>query len=292
MSTDSKPRRKVTINALKRKMANDDQIVQMAIYDYRSAVIADRLGIDILCVSDTGGMILFGHSSTVTVTFDEVMMMAKAIDRGSQYGLRMVDMPYWSFHVSPDQAVENAGRFVHEANAEVMKCEGNRHHAKNIEAIVKAGIPVQGHIGITPMRMPQLGGFFAQGKTADRAMELIDDAHAMVDAGCFSLLCEVTSEELCQYLTETLPIPVISLGAGNKAHGVHIITSDLFHLYEEHTPRHSKIYTDLIPIMEDVFTRYRDEVRERIYPGPEHTVYMSDQEREKFESLTNWSASK
>lgn len=269
-------------------MSEGEQIVQMAIYDYRSAVIGDRLGIDILCVSDTGGMILFGHKSTVTVTFDEVMMMAKAIDRGSQYGLRMVDMPYWSFHVSPDQAVENAGRFVAEANAEVMKCEGNQYHAKNIEAIVKAGIPVQGHIGITPMRMPQLGGFFAQGKTADRAKELIDDAHAFVDAGCFSIMCEVTSEEVCQYLTETLPVPVVSLGAGNKAHGVHIITSDLFHLYEEHTPRHSKVYTDLIPIIEDVFTRYRDEVRAQIYPGPEHTVYMSEDELEKFAKTMNW----
>jgi 3-methyl-2-oxobutanoate hydroxymethyltransferase len=288
MSDAPEKRRKVTINQLMRKMRAGEPIVQMAIYDYRSAVIADRLGIDILCVSDTGGMILFGHKSTVTVTFEEVMMMSKAIDRGSQYGLRMVDMPYWSFHVSPEQAVENAGRFVAEANAEVMKCEGNQHHARNIEAIVKAGIPVQGHIGITPMRMPQLGGFFAQGKTADRAKALVDDALAMVDAGCFSIMCEVTSEELCAYLTETLPVPVISLGAGNKAHGVHIITSDLFHLYEEHTPRHSKIYTDLIPIIEDVFTRYRDEVRERIYPGPEHTVYMSEEEAAKFARMMNW----
>ena len=281
-------RKKITIRELQRKMRAQDQIVQMAIYDYRSAVIADRLGIDILCVSDTGGMVLFGHKSTVTVTFDEVMMMARAIDRGSQYGLRMVDMPYWSFHVSPEQAVANAGRFVAEANAEVMKCEGNQHHAKNIEAIVKAGIPVQGHIGITPMRMPQLGGFFAQGKTADRAKALVDDAWAMVDAGCFSILCEVTSEEVCQYLTEVLPVPVISLGAGNKAHGVHIITSDLFHLYEEHVPRHSKIYTDLIPIMEDVFIRYRDEVKARIYPGPEHTVYMKPEELAEFAKQVNW----
>ncbi|HUV20684.1 MAG TPA: 3-methyl-2-oxobutanoate hydroxymethyltransferase [Gammaproteobacteria bacterium] len=288
MSENTPKRKKITIRELQRKMRDNEQIVQMAIYDYRSAVIADRLNIDILCVSDTGGMILFGHQSTVTVTFDEVMMMSKAIDRGSKYGLRMVDMPYWSFHVSPEQAVENAGRFVAEANAEVMKCEGNQHHAKNIEAIVKAGIPVQGHIGITPMRMPQLGGFIAQGKTADRAKELVDDAWAMVDAGCFSIMCEVTTEEVCQYLAETLPVPVISLGAGNKAHGVHIITSDLLHLYEEHVPRHSKIYTDLIPIMEDVFIRYRDEVRERVYPGPEHTVYMSPEELKKFAKEVDW----
>ena len=217
---------------------------------------------DILCVSDTGGMILFGHQSTTSVSFDEVMMMSKAIDRGSQYGLRMVDMPYWSFHVSKEQAVENAGRFVHEANAEVMKCEGNRHHAPAIEAIVSAGIPVQGHIGITPMRMPQLGGFIAQGKTADRAKELIDDAKAMYDAGCFSILCEVTTSEVAEYLAEILPVPVISLGAGNCADGVHIISSDLFHLWEEHVPKHSRIYTDLIPIMEDVITRYMDDVKD------------------------------
>lgn len=289
MAEAEKRRKKVTITELNAKKARGEQIVQMAIYDYRSAVIADRLGIDILCVSDTGGMILFGHPDTTSVSFDEVMMMAKAIDRGSKYGLRMVDMPYWSFHVSPQQAVENAGRFCHEARAEVMKCEGNQHHAPAIEAIVKAGIPVQGHIGITPMRMPQLGGFRAQGKTADRAKELVDDAWAMVDAGCFSIMCEVTTEEVCQYLTETLPVPVISLGAGNKADGVHIITSDLMHLYEEHVPRHSKIYTDLIPIMEDVFTRYRDEVREHIYPGPEHTVYMPEDELKEFQALMQWS---
>lgn len=286
--SDAKPRRKVTIRTLQRKMKKGEAITQLAAYDYRTAVVSDRLGMDILCVSDTGGMILFGHQSTVSVSFNEVMMMAQAIDRGSQYGLRMVDMPYWSFHVSPEQAVENAGRFVHEANAEVMKCEGNRHHARNIEAIVQAGIPVQGHIGVTPMRMPQLGGFVAQGKTADRAKELIDDAMAFVDAGCFSILCEVTTQEVCEYLTEVLPVPVISLGAGNRAHGVHIISSDLFHLWEEHVPRHSRIYTDLIPIMEDVITRYMADVVSRDYPGPENTVYMKDEEALAFAKEMKW----
>src|SRR2546430_13826823 len=224
LQASAPPRKKVTIPSLMKKMKEGEAIVQMAVYDYRSAVVADRLGIDILCVSDTGGMVLFGHRSTVSVSFEEVMFMAQAVDRGSRYGLRMVDMPYWSFHVSPEQAVENAGRFVARANAEVMKCEGNRHHAKNIEAIVQAGIPVQGHIGITPMRMPQLGGFVAQGKTAQRAKELVDDAKAFVDAGCFSILCEVTTSEVAEYLAQILPVPVISLGAGNCAHRVHIIS--------------------------------------------------------------------
>jgi 3-methyl-2-oxobutanoate hydroxymethyltransferase len=288
LQASTPPRKKVTIPSLMKKMKEGEAIVQMAVYDYRSAVVADRLGIDILCVSDTGGMVLFGHRSTVSVSFEEVMFMAQAVDRGSRYGLRMVDMPYWSFHVSTEQAVENAGKFVAQANAEVMKCEGNRHHVRNIEAIIKAGIPVQGHIGITPMRMAQLGGFVAQGKTTARALELVDDARQMVDAGCFSIMCEVTTEEVCQFLTETLPVPVVSLGAGNKAHGVHIISSDLFHLYEEHTPRHSKIYTDLIPIIEDVYTRYMTDVRARTYPGPEHTAYMAPKELEQFAAKVGW----
>src|SRR5260370_24824165 len=132
---DAPARRKITINTLNAKMRRGEQITQLAAYDYRTAVVSDRLGMDILCVSDTGGMILFRHQSTVTVSFDEVMMMAKAIHRGSKYGLRMVDMTYWSVHVSQEQAVADAGRFVPEANAEAMKCEGNKKYAKNIQAV-------------------------------------------------------------------------------------------------------------------------------------------------------------
>jgi 3-methyl-2-oxobutanoate hydroxymethyltransferase len=169
-----------------------------------------------------------------------------------------------------------------------MKCEGNKYHAKNIEAIVRAGIPVQGHIGITPMRMPQLGGFVAQGKTAKRAKEMVDDAKAMVDAGCFSILCEVTTSEVAEYLAQTLPVPVISLGAGNCAHGVHIISSDLFHLWEEHVPRHSRIYTDLIPIMEDVISRYMKDVVNRAYPAEKETVFMAPEECMAFATEMKW----
>jgi 3-methyl-2-oxobutanoate hydroxymethyltransferase len=281
-------RKKVTIPTLFEKKRQGIPITQMAIYDYPAAILADRVGIDILCVSDSGGMALFGHESTLTVTFEEVLFMAQAVKRGSKYGLRMVDMPYMSFHFSEEQAVRNAARYCSEAGAEVMKCEGNKHHAKNIAAIVKAGIPVQGHIGITPMREAQLGGFSAQGKTADRAKELIEDAWAMVEAGCFSILCEVTTSEVAQYLAETLPVPVISLGAGNKADGVHIITCDLFKLYDRHVPRHSKVYIELLPIMEKVYNEYKADVESRRYPGPEHSVFMKPEELEKFRKLVNW----
>lgn len=284
----SDKRKKVTIPGLLEKKKKGEPIVQLAVYDYETAIIADRVGIDILCVSDTGGMVLFGHESTTSVSFEEVMFMAQAVKRGSEYGLRMVDMPYMSFHLSAQQAVDSAARYVAHGGAEVMKCEGNQHHAKNIEAIVKAGIPVQGHIGITPMRIPQLGGFAAQGKTADRAKELVDDALAMVEAGCFSILTEVVTSEVSQYLAEVLPVPVISLGSGSTSDGVHIIGSDLFHLYEKHTPRHSKMYVDLVPIMERGLTEYRDDVRGRTYPGKEHTVFMKEVELEGFRKKVGW----
>jgi len=285
-------RKKVTIPDLMAKKKKGEPITQIAVYDYENAIIADRLGMDILCVSDTGGMVLFGHPSTTSVTFEEVMSMAQAVDRGSKYGLRMVDMPYMSYHISTAQAVDNAGKFVAQAGAEVMKCEGNQHHAKHIEAIIKAGIPVQGHIGICPMRIPQQGGFKAQGKTADRAKELVDDAWAMVDAGCFSIMCEVVTSEVCQYLAETLPVPVIILGSGNAADGVHVIGSDIFHLYEAHVPRHSKIYTDLVPVLEDGYRRYLDDVKNRAYPGKEHTTFMAEGEYDRLLEMVGSSARK
>ena len=206
MAEAEKKRKKVTITELNAKMARGEQIVQMAIYDYRSAVIADRVGIDILCVSDTGGMILFGHPDTTSVS---VRRGHDAWPRPST-GARSTASGWWTCRTGASTSRRSRRSRTPAASAtrrgaEVMKCEGNQHHAKHIEAIVKAGIPVQGHIGITPMRMPQLGGFRAQGKTADRAKELVDDAWAMVDAGCFSIMCEVTTEEVCQYLAETLP---------------------------------------------------------------------------------------
>ncbi|MGH7321663.1 MAG: 3-methyl-2-oxobutanoate hydroxymethyltransferase [Candidatus Rokuibacteriota bacterium] len=283
-----KPRRKVTIPMLMDKKARKEPITMLAVYDYPTSIIADRIGIDVLCTSDTGGMVLFGHDTTETVTYEEVLFMTQGMARGAKFGLRMTDMPYMSFHFSEEQAIRNAARFVSEGRAEVMKCEGNKHHAKLIGAIVRAGIPVMGHIGITPMRVAQLGGFTAQGKTAERAKELIDDAKAMVDAGCFSILCEVTTSEVCEYLAEILPVPVVSLGAGNKGDGVHIITSDLFKFYDRHTPRHSKVYMELFPVIQKVLQDYHDDVVNRRYPGPEHTVFMKEDELKRFRDIVDW----
>jgi 3-methyl-2-oxobutanoate hydroxymethyltransferase len=277
------PRQKITIQSLLEKKRLNQPIVQLAVYDYRDAVIADQLDVDILCVSDTGAAVLFGHEDTTSVTFEEVMLMAQAVKRGSKHGLRMVDMPYMSYHLSQEQAIESAATFVAKAGAEVMKCEGNQHHAKNIEAIVKAGIPVQGHIGICPMRLAQQSGFRAHGKTAVEAAELIDDAMAFYEAGCFSILCEVVASEVAEKLASLLPIPIISLGSGNRTNGVHIIGSDLFNLADR-TPRHAKTYVDLVPIITKGYQDYIADVKSRAYPGPEHTVFMKPEELKLFRS--------
>ena len=216
--------------------------------------------------------------------------MSQAVDRGSKYGLRMVDMPYWSFHISAEQAVENAGRFVHEANAEVMKCEGNKHHARNIEAIVRAGIPVQGHIGITPMRMPQLGGFVAQGKTAASAVPRPRRGRPC-HARRRLLLDHVRSDDAGS-LPNTSPKPCRSRSSASAPATRRTASTSSARTSStstRSTPRHSKIYTDLIPIIEDVYTRYMTDVRERTYPGPEHTVYMTPQELEGFAKTVGWS---
>jgi len=287
MAEAAPARKKVTINTLMAKMKKGEPITQLAAYDYRTAVIADRLGMDILCVSDTGGMILFGHKSTVSVSFDEVMMMSKAIDRGSKFGLRMVDMPYWSFHVRRNRrwrmpAVRARGqcRSDEVRRQQVSRQEYRSDRARRHSRSGPHRHHADAHAATRRLRRAR------QDRQARQGM--VEDAKAFVDAGCFSILCEVTTSEVAEYLAQTLPVPVISLGAGNCAHGVHIISSDLFHLWEEHVPRHSRIYTDLIPIMEDVISRYMKDVVNRAYPAEKETVFMSPEECLAFAQDMKW----
>ena len=282
-------RKKVTIPPLVEKMKKGEPIVQLAVYDYETAIVADRVGIDILCVSDTGGMVLFGHETTTSVSFEEVMFMAQAVKRGSQYGLRMVDMPYMSFHLSAQQAVDNAAKYV-----VAGRRRGDEVRGQPAPREVHRGDRQGRHPGAGPHRHHARCACRSSAASSRRARppsaprSWSTTRWAMVDAGCFSIMCEVTTSEVCEYLAETLPVPVISLGAGNRAHGVHIIGSDLFHLYEKHVPRHSKIYVDLVPILEKGLSDYRDEVRSRVYPGKEHTVFMKEDELARFRDLVGW----
>lgn len=287
-------RQKITITYLNEKKRKKEPITMMAVYDFPAAVLADLVGVEILCVSDTGAAILFGHPTNNEVSMEEELIMCQAVYRGSEYGLRMADMPYMSYHISADQAIRNAARLVTEGGMEVMKCEGWKEVAPNIAAIVKAGIPVQGHVGITPMRLVALGGVYqTQGRTAESAKRVVEDARLLADIGCFSILCEGVAEEVSQYLAMTLPVPVISLAAGNKADGVHIIQCDLYGGTmlkggKRFKPTHSKMYVDLYGEEQKAFRLYTDDVIHRRYPGSEHTWKMKGGELQKFCDLMKW----
>lgn len=275
-------RKKVTIPALQKKKGTKEMITMVGIPDYPNALAADKVGIDIACASDAGAMTLFGRETTLTVPFYEELVLTQAVSRGTKYALILADMPYMSYHISKEEAIRNAGRLVSEGGADGMKCEGDQYTAENIKAIVHAGIPVMGHIGLTPMRVTQLGGFRAQGTTAEAAKRLVEDALAMQDAGCFALLLEVVPAQLGKYLTEKLSIPVISLGAGPYCDGVHIVGADMFNLYDRFLPRHSKVYVNLREVLERVYGDYRNDVLTRSYPEPKHDVLMKPDEYEKF----------
>jgi len=270
---------------LQKKKADKEMIIMAGIPDYPNALAADKVGIDIACASDASAMTLFGRETTLTVPFYEELVLTQAVARGTKYALVLADMPYMSFHISKEDSIRNAGRLVSEGGADGMKCEGDKYTAENIRAIVRAGIPVMGHIGLTPMRVTQIGGFRAQGTTAEVGKRLVDDALAMEDAGCFALLLEVVPAELGQYLTERLSIPVISLGAGPHCDGVHIIGADMFNLYDRFLPRHSKVYVNLREVLERVYGEYKNDVLTRSYPEPKHDVHMKPGEYERFIEL-------
>lgn len=286
MSEEKPKRKKITIPKLYDKKKRGEPIVMCGINDYPHARAADLVGgLDIASVGDSGAMVHFGRDTTLDVPFEEELIMVQAVRRGTQYAMVLADMPYMTYQVSKEEAIRNAGRFVSEGGAEVMKCEGDKYTAENIGAIVRAGVPVMGHIGMTPMTAAKFGGFKPQGVTADRAMQLVDDAKAMQDAGCFAILLEWCAAEIGAYLSKTLEIPVISLGAGPYCDGVHVIGGDLFWLYDKFVPQHSKVYINIREIFQQVYRDYVSDVTERKYPEPAHWVTMPDDQRLAFERL-------
>lgn len=277
-----KPRKKVTIPYLQQKKANKEMIIMGGIPDYPNALAAEKAGIDIACASDAGAMTLFGRETTNSVPFYEELVLTQAVARGTKTALVIADMSFMTYKICKEEAIRNAGRLVSEGNADAMKCEGNRHTAENIGAIIRAGIPVMGHIGLTPMSAVQIGGFRAQGTTVAEAKNLVADALAMEEAGCFALMMEVVPAELAKYITERVSIPTISLGAGPYCDGVHIIGADMFSLYDKFIPRHSKVYVNLSEVLERVYKDYTNDVVTRSYPEPKHDVHMKPGEYERF----------
>jgi 3-methyl-2-oxobutanoate hydroxymethyltransferase len=283
-TTPASPRKKVTTRGIIEKKQRGELITMLTAYDYPTALAVDQAGIDAILVGDSLGMVVLGYENTLPVTMSDMLHHCRAVARGAKSALLVGDMPFMSYQVSVEQAVQNAGRFLQEAGMDAVKLEGGGERAATIRAIVEAGIPVQGHLGLTPQSVHQLGGFRAQGRTAETARRLLEDALTLQDAGCFSLVIEAVPGQLARLVSERLEIPTIGIGAGPGCDGQVLVTHDLLGFFERFTPRFVKKYADLHGTIAGALTTYRSEVEKGVFPAPEHTVEMPEKEWQAFVS--------
>jgi 3-methyl-2-oxobutanoate hydroxymethyltransferase len=270
--------------AMKRR---GDRIVMVTAYDAPGARFAEDAGIDILLVGDTAAMVVLGHeSTTVPVTVEEMLFLTRTVAKAAHRPIVVGDLPFGSYQVSDEQAVETAIRFVKEGGADVVKLEGAGASVSRVRSIVEAGIPVMGHIGLTPQSATALGGFRTQGKTADQALRLVADAQALQDAGCFALVLEAVPAAVAARITEALAIPTIGIGAGAACDGQVLVYHDLLGLTEGHLPRFVKRYANLSAEIRDALAAYAAEVRSGAFPDADHSYSMDEAELDRFEQLS------
>lgn len=270
--------KKVTTLALRRKKAAGERITSLTAYDYPTALALDRAGIDCILVGDSLGMVVLGYENTLPVTMEEMLHHCRAVARGAKRALLIGDMPFLSYQVSGEEAVRNAGRFLQQGGMDAVKVEGGRERLPAIEAILHAGIPVMGHIGLTPQSVHQLGGFRPQGRTAQAAVELIRDATALEQAGCFGLVLESIPQELGDAISRRLSIPTIGIGAGAGCDGQVLVTHDLLGLFDRFTPRFVQKYADLHSEMARAFAAYKLDVESGRFPSAAHSLEMDEAE--------------
>ncbi len=257
------------------QMKNEGQkAVWITAYDYPTAQFAEAAGMDMLLVGDSLGMCVYGYEGTVPVTMDQCIVHSEAVRRAAPNTFIIGDMPFLSYQVSIEEAVRNAGRFHKEAGVDAIKLEGGNRVCPQIRAISDGGMLVVGHIGLTPQSSGQLGGFKAQGRTVDTAMELIEDARAIQEAGAFALLVEAVPPEVCKIIRDDLTIPVYSIGAGVEADGQLMICSDVLGIFQAFTPKFVKRYAELGQEIQKTFEAYVDDVRSSRFPQDEHTYKM------------------
>jgi 3-methyl-2-oxobutanoate hydroxymethyltransferase len=280
-------RKKITLLDIQKKKEDKRPITMLTAYDYSSATLVDAAQIDIILVGDSLAMTMLGHDSTVFVTLEEMLHHARAVSRGAQYAFMVGDLPFMSYEVSREQAVTNAGRFLKEARMDGVKLEGGAEMADKATAIVQAGIPVMGHIGLTPQTVSKLGGFRVQGRTADSAHRLVQDALALEAAGCFAIVLEAIPTPVAQAITAQLTIPTIGIGAGLHCDGQVLVYHDLLGLFDKFTPKFVKQYANLRQPILDALTNYRDEVADGRFPADEHTYNMKAEEVTAFQEKLN-----
>lgn len=253
------------------------KIAMVTAYDYPTALLADRAGMDLILVGDSLGMVVLGYDSTVPVTMEDMLHHCKAVRRGAKDAVLVGDMPFGSFQEGPQQAIHNAIRFLKEAGMDAVKLEGGANQAEIARALVQNGIPVMGHIGLLPQLVSATGGFKVQGRDAKGAQKLIDDAKSLEEAGCFSLVIEAVPDRLAGLITRSISIPTIGIGAGPECDGQVLVMHDLIGLFDRFTPRFVKQYAHTATLIEEALVQYRDEVQTGQFPAKEHSFTIKDE---------------
>lgn len=275
------PTGKITTLRLQEMKQKREKITVLTAYDYATAKLVDEAGVDVVLIGDSLGMVILGYDSTLPVTMDDMLHHTKAVARGTRHALVVSDMPFMSYHVSVSESVRNAGRFLQEAGANAVKLEGGREIADTVKAIIAAGIPVMGHLGLTPQSVNQLGGFRVQGRDEAAARQIINNALALQDAGVFAIVLECIPAALAKMVTSRLDIPTIGIGAGAECDGQVLVFHDLVGLYSDLSPKFVKRYASLRSDIKDAIVKYRDEVKTGVFPGPEHGFEMDENELKK-----------
>ncbi len=267
---------RVTINQIMEMKQKGEKISMLTAYDYSTAKIVDEVGIPMILVGDSLGMVMLGYDTTLPVTMEVMLHHTKAVVRGTQRALIVGDMPFMTYHVSIEDCIRNAGRFIQEAGCQAIKLEGGVTVAEKVRRVVDCGIPVMGHIGLTPQSINQFGGFKVQGKTPDAAAKILDDAIALEQAGVFSIVLEVVPTPLATLITEKVSVPTIGIGAGIGCDGQIQIINDILGSYTDFVPKHAKQYAKLADIIRKALTEYDREVKAGTFPTDKQSFTMDE----------------
>ncbi|AEF93057.1 3-methyl-2-oxobutanoate hydroxymethyltransferase [Desulfotomaculum nigrificans CO-1-SRB] len=273
--------KRVTTADFRRMKQEGQPIAMLTAYDYPMATLVDASGIDAILVGDSLGNAVLGYDSTVPVTMDDMIHHLRAVSRGVKRSMVIGDMPFLSYHVSREESVRNAGRLMQEGLAQAVKLEGGREVVDTVKAITAAGIPVMGHLGLTPQSVHQLGGFKVQGKDREAAERLLTDAKLLEEAGAFAIVLECIPQQLAKVITESVSIPTIGIGAGVHCDGQVLVVNDLLGMFSNFTPKFVKKYANLKEQIVQACSSYREEVKNRVFPGPEHVFNMAEEELKK-----------
>jgi len=267
---------RVTITDIKEMKQKKEKIPMLTAYDYVTAKMVEEAGVPLILVGDSLGMVMLGYESTIPVTMEEMIHHTKAVVRGAQKALIIGDMPFMTYHISVPDALHNAARFIQEGGAQAVKLEGGEVVAEKVRRLVDCGIPVMGHIGLTPQSIHQLGGFRVRGKGLEEARKLLNDARILEEAGAFAIVLECTPAPLSKLITEKLAIPIIGIGAGSDCDGQVQVISDLLGLYTDFVPKHAKQYARLAGEIETAVSSYVSEVKSRSFPTAEQSYAMDE----------------